>query len=350
MGQQQIKRTGEPRVVIMTIGGNNAGFANIVTDCMYQPFWWRDYEGPFPDDGKCAAAIAAADRILDDTIGTDITNTYIDIFNHFKDMPSDLNVYHTSYIPFFNTEDNWCRDESFAVYPLSWKKEQKLNVEIRTAMNNLVTKMNNIIDQAVRDFQPRLAQSQRRLLARQKDLSDTGPVIPDRPDPPAPPPATQPFQPPIQPVVAKRNLGFIDLSETFSGHRFCETNSDHTKQYYGNETYLWNLNYFGTREVPADGKVPALTSEQKVQMQTGELAGESGSGTDNSISNGWHLRPFHPTARGNEAIKDAIVQRLVQDQIPGVKSLTSMLNGEAISGSVLGGILAGLRGIMGKGA
>lgn len=202
--------------------------------------------------------------------------------------------------------------------------------------------MNGIIEQSVKDYQIVLNGQQKKLARRQKDLSDTGPVIPDDDDVPVPPPPpsppTVPFEPPIQPVAAKRSIGYIDLSSAFDGHRFCEPGSNHNKQYYGDDTWFWNLNYFSTREAPADGNVPALGPEQLAELQREGIL--SGSGDGNEVANGWRLRPFHPTAKGNEAIKNTVIQKLRADGVPGVQSV----------GSTIGGAIAGLLASGGKGA
>lgn len=96
--QFQVGKTGEPRVLLMTVGGNNAGFADVVVNCIFHPDPGTDYGGPYPSPGLCSASLDKADGILKTTMAEDIRKTYVDIFDHFEDMASDLNVYHTGYV------------------------------------------------------------------------------------------------------------------------------------------------------------------------------------------------------------------------------------------------------------
>ena len=64
IGQHQMGKVGNPDVVIMTSGGNNAGFGNIVDVCIYHSDPRHDYGNAYSDDpdrsGECAKALDAA--------------------------------------------------------------------------------------------------------------------------------------------------------------------------------------------------------------------------------------------------------------------------------------------------
>ncbi|KAF2225242.1 SGNH hydrolase-type esterase domain-containing protein [Elsinoe ampelina] len=337
-GQFQVRKTGDPRILIMTAGGNDALFADVAVDCIYRPDPREDYGEPFPGEGRCKASLERSSAFMDNNLGLELEKVYDEIFRNYQDQASDLTVYHTSYVHFFNVNDNWCNDYNFGVVPdvpFRPPRNQKLNVELRTSMNDLVEKMNRIIEQSVNAYQGKL-QSQPKLLRRQKDLSDTGPVIPDRPtSPPPSSPPTQPFISPIQPTIAKRSLGYINVSPRFDGHRFCEDESSGRKQYYGDDVWFWNLRAAFAQE-PEGEDVPPLSAEEQLEVQ--ELGIMSGLGGGNDIKNGWRLRPFHPKAPGNAAFKDVIIARLRDDQISGVRSV----------GSVVGGAIAGILGSGGR--
>ncbi|PSK46100.1 hypothetical protein B9Z65_5068 [Elsinoe australis] len=254
-----------------------------------------DYQGEYPAPGLCRSAIEKASGIIDG-LGEALQITYADIFKYYEGQPSDLNVYHTGYAHFFNTNSNWRNEKSFV--------------------------------------------SQNKLVRRQKDLSDTGPVIPDPKEDTPPPAPEQPFQPPIEPVRAKRSLGFIDITRAFDGHRFCEDDSSFWKQYYGDSTWFWNLRAQLSRDEGGaeTDDVPPLSDNEVSQLdQSGMFSGE---GDGNEVGNGWRLRPFHPPQSGNAAVKSIIVERLRADGVPGVESI----------GSVVGGAIAGILASGGKGA
>lgn len=240
---------------------------------------------------------------------------------------------------FFNTNSNWCNEKSFGAIPFR-SANPKLSPELRTAMNDLVEKMNRQLENSVASFQSKLPVSQNKLVRRQKDLSDTGPVIPDPKEDTPPPAPEQPFQPPIEPVRAKRSLGFIDITRAFDGHRFCEDDSSFWKQYYGDSTWFWNLRAQLSRDEGGaeTDDVPPLSDDEVSQLDQSGMS--SGGGGGNEVGNGWRFRPFHPTQSGNTAVKSIIVERLRADGVPGVESI----------GSVVGGAIAGILSSGGKGA
>ncbi|KAF4549355.1 Hypothetical protein D9617_22g067010 [Elsinoe fawcettii] len=323
-GQRQIEKTGDPRFVVMTVGGNDALFADVAMNCIYHAFPNVDYGPQYPDPaGACFRALEASKGYLDRQLGAELETAYRLIFQALEGKPYDINIYHTGYAHFFNVNSNWCNDYTFGVIPLR-SSNQKLTAELRTKINDLVEQMNRIIESSVAAYQ-------NKLVKRQKDFSDTGPVIPERsptapalPAPPAPPPPP----PPAAPI---RKLSYLDITRGFDGHRFCEDDSSGRKQYFGDDVWFWNAKPPGLVE-PADDNVVMPPDALETLSRVGVL----GSGGGNEISEGWHLRPFHPTVNGNGVIKDAIVQRLREDGMSGVKSVGSVLRG-SIAGILAGG-------------
>ena len=71
LGQHQMGKVGDsPNVVVMTSGGNNAGFGHIVDVCIYHSDPTHNYGLPYYKDptgtGDCAVALAAASAYITD--------------------------------------------------------------------------------------------------------------------------------------------------------------------------------------------------------------------------------------------------------------------------------------------
>ena len=107
----QIKKTGSPSVIVMTVGGNNAGFGTLVDNCIYHGVPGGEYGAPFHDDpdgtGECTKSLAAAEKYINDPeIGgwaNDFSQTLDDIFMTDQARSHDqFWLYVTGYVPFFN--------------------------------------------------------------------------------------------------------------------------------------------------------------------------------------------------------------------------------------------------------
>ena len=70
-GRCQICQLDDPSIIIMTIGGNNAQFADIAVNCIYQPDQDADYGPDYADDteqtGACARAINSSREYIQDS-------------------------------------------------------------------------------------------------------------------------------------------------------------------------------------------------------------------------------------------------------------------------------------------
>lgn len=80
LGPKQICNTGSsPNLVVMTAGGNDAQFFNIVDSCIYHSSAGVNYGINYADDtsrsSACAVAIDAANKYLDNVISLDLKNT-----------------------------------------------------------------------------------------------------------------------------------------------------------------------------------------------------------------------------------------------------------------------------------
>ena len=195
-GQKQIENIGSsPRLAVMTSGGNNALFFCGVDSCVYHSDWKHDYGPCYADDvkqmGDCAQAINNSSSYINTDLAGDITNTFDDIFKaqNVVSQPEFL-LYLTGYAQFFNLNDDWCNDWSFSICPYPFDRPP-LTHDLRADINGLVTQINDVYEQAIRD-------------------------------------------------CPNKNIRFIDLDSHFDGHRFCEAGSNWIHQYCDPNLWFWN--------------------------------------------------------------------------------------------------------------
>ena len=288
-GGYQMGKVGTPNVVVMTSGGNNCGFGNIVEVCIYHPNFLKNYGPAYADDtdgtGMCAQALNNALNYITNSLQQDLTNTINDILDdpNVKSNP-DFLLYLTGYALFFGTDhDPWCNKEAWNIPSFVNTPTPYLSAQLRTAFNDRVTKVNNLYKSVIQDNFPNQAR-------------------------------------------------FVDLDPGFEGHRFCEPGASHSDQFnrdtHFENVYLWNLNYppLGAIQVTnttapnPDEQNGTLTSEEAQQLfGTNGVTAWSGSGSGgeaNTPENGWRLRPFHPRYTGYTSIQNAILVQLKADGLP----------------------------------
>lgn len=265
----------DPSIIIMTVGGNDANFAQVAINCIYQPDLNTDYGPDYADDtnrtGACANAMNISKGYIQDPkkgLAFDLNVTFLNMLDTelVRNNP-DLRIYQTGYAHFFNVDEEWCNGESFGATPgiIPGAHKPKLSQQLRTDINDLIQQVNTVIQQVAGTF-------------------------------------------------AENNFGFIDISPGFDGHRFCESGGTHLSQYYSDDVWFWNLSYpwFGptnttnSTDVTLDGP-----------LFGGNVTTDSGSGNGN-VAQGWELRPFHPKLSGHTAIMNAIIAKLRADKVPGV--------------------------------
>lgn len=151
-GQHQTDNTGSsPNLVIMTAGGNNAGFFSIVDSCVYHVNKDQDYGPNYADDtartGACAIAIDKQTKYVNGELGNDLQKTIVDIFDrdNVKSNP-DFMLYVTGYATFFGLDDDWCNDSSFGV-----TSRPPLSHILRNDINNLVKLLNNVYSSVIQE-------------------------------------------------------------------------------------------------------------------------------------------------------------------------------------------------------
>lgn len=103
-------------LLTLTIGGNNLGFADIITKCIYQPERKFDYGPEYPaPGGACYAAIELA-RTRIEGFRDYIDRTVRDAIGHQRRKPIASDPFHlflTGYVQFFNSDTTDCNDWSF---------------------------------------------------------------------------------------------------------------------------------------------------------------------------------------------------------------------------------------------
>ena len=304
LGQHQMGKVGNPDVVIMTSGGNNAGFGNIVDVCIYHSSPTHNYGNAYANDpdrtGDCAKGLdAALDYITDaNKMANDLTQTLDDLFaDPAVSGNSDFLLYLTGYAQFFGTDyDKWCNSEYWSIPTLNPSNQTPyLSVSLRQAFNDHVSKVNNL------------------------------------------------YKTTAQSDKYKSKVRYIDVDSAFSGHRFCEPGATHKDQLNTDTNfagvYLWNLNWpwqvsgqGAPSPAAAQGNVTAQQAEDAFNGQPVTAWSASG-GAGNEPGNGWRLRPFHPRYTGYTAIKNAIFAQLKIDGLPKQNAATAstITTGSAIT-------------------
>ena len=107
--------------------------------------------------------------------------------NLVQDNPN-LRIYYAGYAHYFNLDDDWCNEESFAVVRpiVEGGSKPLLSHALRSDMNDLTESLNNVIKSVTAQF-------------------------------------------------AKQNVSYVSISEGFDGHRFCEKDSFHFREYWSSD-------------------------------------------------------------------------------------------------------------------
>ena len=147
-----------PDLATLMIGGNPAGFPNIIEDCIYQFRREKDYGPEFPDEnGECAKTLQRAHENLNSVwFSRGLYNSIITIVNdprvrwnpHFK-------LYVLGYAKLFNHDDPKCNDWSFGIWP---GKQPNLTIELRHAINMVLDHGREVYDRIINHilFDPRV--------------------------------------------------------------------------------------------------------------------------------------------------------------------------------------------------
>jgi hypothetical protein len=280
---------GNPNLVMATIGGNDAFVSDIVKACIYQPPF-TDYGPSFENDpdgtGLCKQLLAKSRHYIDETLSERFKQTLDDIFE-FATSPNrridHFDLYISSYVELFNSNTSDCNDWSFAL--IFSREKPRLVQELREEMNTLVREFNEV---------------QARVISNYKTPRPT------------------------------YRVNYIPVSIIYEGHRFCEPGHSFEDQYHSPDIWLWNLLYEDSNPDSSEIIRQTLDGTTHMDIQLNfdnmEYPVRSLRGGKKRVEamfpglGGWTGRPFHPKFMGHMAMKDAMVQKLKKDSVPGVKS------------------------------
>ncbi|KAL8724569.1 MAG: hypothetical protein Q9166_007879 [cf. Caloplaca sp. 2 TL-2023] len=124
-----------PEFVTLSMGGNDIGFKELVTLCVYS------IPNPMSPLMDCEEAIARSKRLLDNrNFVNDATNVIIAALNKGADRGiPNFNVYVTGYAQFFNERTTQCNTVSFRPdwLKLMLKPKQYLTIDRRRTLNKI---------------------------------------------------------------------------------------------------------------------------------------------------------------------------------------------------------------------
>ncbi|KAJ4404934.1 hypothetical protein N0V82_010404 [Gnomoniopsis sp. IMI 355080] len=181
----QINNWNDPlnyEVVTISVGGNDVGFGDLVSNCIVTPGSAPSYEQQC-EDAKTKATTYINDA-SDNGLGHGLRAAYTSLLNKAS---AETHIYVTSYTGFFNADagNTYCDDVTFWF----WRPQRNtgpkadgyvyLDVATRSELNDLVNSLNTLISNSVDQV-----------------VSEQG----------------------------TRRLHFVDISPQFDGHRWCEPN------------------------------------------------------------------------------------------------------------------------------
>ena len=288
----QADAMGNAEFATLTIGGNDAYFYDVVTQCIYQQEPWKNYGPAYPDQsGACELAIERSSKQVN---SEEFKNSFKAMFNAILNNDNAKNqeafqLYITGYAHFFNIDTDGCNTTSFGALPVH---KPLLSTALRTAINGLVQDLNDMYQAAI----------------------------------------TEENNPKVH---------YVDISispnDGFDMHRFCDIGI--TDQYNDDNLWFWNLNwptpfnaaapYSETTTIPVYEESCEILNSGGPQYWdwqwecsfyndrnlTGDnqpldiKSGSEGPG-EGYFSNGQFLRPFHPKRPGHTSIKNAIMNAI----------------------------------------
>ena len=253
--------------MVMTLGGNDIGFAKIAVDCLVAPgiFFWKNKDC---EETLTKAAIAIEDVTLENNIHA----VYDAIFEKMKD-DYHYQLYHVFYSRFFNDETDWCDGATFS----GWFTGPKLVKVQRKRINQMADLLNARLQT--------IADNYIKLKAGRPSWDKGSRLITINPDK---------FPKPD-------GSGTYGL---FDGHRFCEPDVRH----------FWDLEsdkvwFFGTKEHD-DTKPDATTVTAVTKRDRLNTTAEANITSLRFDLPEWAVQGFHPKTAGMKAIKEALQETL----------------------------------------
>lgn len=273
-GGREIDHTTDPDLVIMTVGGNNAGFFNVIDSCVYHSNTKIDYGPDYDKDpqrvGLCAKAIDFAKNYIlsekDDGLRKQLRDTYNDLLisKAYKSNP-ELRIYQTGYVHYFNVkpDGDWCNSTRFIPF-----RSPTLSRLVRLDINDLVDNGNRVIKEVTAEY-------------------------------------------------ADKHVGYVSITEGFNKQRFCEGESNWWQQYKDDYVWLWNILPPGLSDRSVDDPNALFALLSSWNTVGGPVLNSGGRGDS---KDGWKMRPFHPKKKGYESIMNSTIAQLRADKVPGIKS------------------------------
>lgn len=232
------------------------------------------YGNPYGHDpdrpGLSVKCNDASKAYFEGTFANDIALTIIGMLTQdVVNANPDVKINYTGYAEFFNLDDDWCDEKSFNTVPsfVDGIKKAFLSHVLRSDMNDLTDKVNNVIQSVTNQF-------------------------------------------------AKQNMRYVSVNKGFEGHPFCEKGSFHSNEYYSFSVWFWNppppplfsgnanttaqfddqgqflaaLTANGTATAPASLDLNAAMATPLPENDD-NISVNSNMG---SVSDGWRMRLFHP--------------------------------------------------------
>ena len=127
--------------MVMTLGGNDIGFANIARDCLIVPsyFWHKS---------SCEETIVEATKLIQSVeLQTNIHSVYDELFRTMKD-DYHYQLYHIFYSRFFDSTTSWCDDQRFYGKVIG----PPLTRIVRERMNALADQLNSRLEEIAANY------------------------------------------------------------------------------------------------------------------------------------------------------------------------------------------------------
>ena len=273
-----ISEPGRPaEFVTLTVGGNDAKFAEVARTCMYHPDWKHYYGAPWPDQGgDCFKKLVEVKSIINNArFQDDLQDKALEPLMRIGKAGFDgFQIFLTGYPKFFNVDENsaWCDQDEFDTGVSVTTPYQKLTLDFRNEINGLVDTVN----------------------AKHKE------VVTRMNDP---------------------NIHFVDIDAAYNGHRFCEKPLTGTPRHGDNydngdsngTTWLWNFHNPWFPDID-NGTVPyGYDAEFGPTLEVVDRPNSEGGIPE-------FVRIMHPTRLGHEAImkilKDVIAPTMKHSAAP----------------------------------
>ena len=269
----------EPDFATLMIGGNNAGFPELVEDCIFQYNLHKDYGPQYPDEnGACYKTLKRTRNSLDTA---EYSAGLVSSIKTILDSPKvksnpKFRLYVLGYAGLFNHDDLSCNGWTFGVFP---GKKQYLNKELRHAVNDIIDAGRTLYDYLINHFL---------------------------------------FDPRVR---------YLDINDAFAGHRFCEPTKGNNWQDQVANSWIWSLEW--PTCIPLGMSIEGEElwrrsdefSFRKIESWIGD-DGEPAPECPGFCRNcgGWNelgeaQRPFHPKPEGHEAIKNLLKATIEKDPL-----------------------------------